>query len=48
MTDQALTTFLWFDTEAEQAASFYAGIFKDSRLAACTGIPRRDPGRSAR
>jgi len=32
MTDHALTTCLWFDTEAEQAAHFYTGIFKDSRL----------------
>jgi predicted 3-demethylubiquinone-9 3-methyltransferase (glyoxalase superfamily) len=32
MTDTALTTWLWFDTEAEDAARFYAGVFKDSRL----------------
>ncbi len=32
MTDKALTTCLWFNTEAEEAASFYTGIFKDSRL----------------
>ena len=32
MTDHALTTCLWFNTEAEQAARFYTGIFKDSRL----------------
>ena len=32
MTDKALTTCLWFNTEAEQAAIFYTGIFKDSRL----------------
>jgi predicted 3-demethylubiquinone-9 3-methyltransferase (glyoxalase superfamily) len=32
MTDTALTTWLWFDTEGEQAAQFYTGIFKDSRL----------------
>ena len=31
MTDKALTTCLWFDTQAEEAASFYTGIFKDSR-----------------
>jgi predicted 3-demethylubiquinone-9 3-methyltransferase (glyoxalase superfamily) len=31
MTDQALTTCLWFDTQAEEAASFYTGVFKDSR-----------------
>ena len=32
MTDHALTTCLWFDTEAEQAAHFYTGVFKDSRM----------------
>ncbi len=32
MTDNALTTCLWFNTEAEEAASFYTSIFKDSRL----------------
>jgi predicted 3-demethylubiquinone-9 3-methyltransferase (glyoxalase superfamily) len=32
MTDRAFITCLWFDTEAEQAARFYTGIFKDSRL----------------
>jgi len=32
MTDHALTTCLWFNTEAEQAAHFYTGVFKDSRM----------------
>ena len=32
MTDKALTTCLWFNTEAEEAASFYTGVFKNSRL----------------
>jgi predicted 3-demethylubiquinone-9 3-methyltransferase (glyoxalase superfamily) len=32
MTDTALTTWLWFDTEAEDAARFYTGIFTNSRL----------------
>ena len=32
MTGKALTTCLWFNTEAEEAASFYTSIFKDSRL----------------
>jgi predicted 3-demethylubiquinone-9 3-methyltransferase (glyoxalase superfamily) len=31
-TDTALTTWFWFDTEGEDAARFYTGIFKDSRL----------------
>ena len=30
MTDQPFITCLWFDTQAEEAATFYTGIFKDS------------------
>jgi predicted 3-demethylubiquinone-9 3-methyltransferase (glyoxalase superfamily) len=30
----ALTTWLWFDTEAEEAARFYCDVFKDSRIGA--------------
>jgi len=29
---QKLTTWLWFDTEAEEAAEFYTSIFPDSRI----------------
>jgi predicted 3-demethylubiquinone-9 3-methyltransferase (glyoxalase superfamily) len=29
---QKITPNLWFDTEAEEAANFYASIFKDSRV----------------
>lgn len=29
---QKLTTWLWFDTEAEEAAAFYTSIFPDSRV----------------
>lgn len=29
---QKITTWLWFDTEAEEAAEFYASIFPDSRI----------------
>jgi predicted 3-demethylubiquinone-9 3-methyltransferase (glyoxalase superfamily) len=32
MSDKAFITCLWFDTEAEEAAAFYTGIFKDSKL----------------
>ena len=32
MTDTALTTWLWFDTEGEDAARFYTGVFKDARM----------------
>jgi predicted 3-demethylubiquinone-9 3-methyltransferase (glyoxalase superfamily) len=29
---QKLTTWLWFDTEAEEAAEFYTSIFPDARI----------------
>jgi predicted 3-demethylubiquinone-9 3-methyltransferase (glyoxalase superfamily) len=32
MTQQPLTTCLWFDTEGEEAASFYLSVFKNSKL----------------
>ncbi len=32
MTDRAFTTCLWFDTQAEEAANFYTGIFAGSKL----------------
>ena len=32
MTGQPFTTCLWFDTQAEEAATYYTSIFKDSRL----------------
>lgn len=44
MTDQAFITCLWFDTEAEQAASFYTGIFKDSTLGRVHRYTEAGPG----
>jgi predicted 3-demethylubiquinone-9 3-methyltransferase (glyoxalase superfamily) len=29
---QKITTFLWFDTQAEEAAQFYTSLFDDSRI----------------
>jgi len=29
---QKITPFLWFDTQAEQAANFYVSIFKNSKI----------------
>jgi predicted 3-demethylubiquinone-9 3-methyltransferase (glyoxalase superfamily) len=29
---QKITPFLWFDSQAEEAAKFYCSIFKDSRI----------------
>ena len=35
----AFTTCLWFDTEGEEAANFYAGIFPNSRVGKVTPYP---------
>jgi predicted 3-demethylubiquinone-9 3-methyltransferase (glyoxalase superfamily) len=29
---QKIRTFLWFDTQAEEAANFYVSVFKDSKI----------------
>jgi predicted 3-demethylubiquinone-9 3-methyltransferase (glyoxalase superfamily) len=44
MTDQALTTCLWFDTQGEEAARFYLGIFRDSRLGRIGRYTNAGPG----
>ena len=48
MTDNTLTTCLWFNTEAEEAATFYTGIFKDSRLGRVYRYTDAGPGPAAR
>jgi predicted 3-demethylubiquinone-9 3-methyltransferase (glyoxalase superfamily) len=35
-TVQKITPFLWFDTQAEEAAKFYTSIFKSSRIMGTT------------
>lgn len=32
MRPQKVRTFLWYDTQAEEAANFYVSLFKDSRV----------------
>jgi predicted 3-demethylubiquinone-9 3-methyltransferase (glyoxalase superfamily) len=32
MSMQKITTFLWFDTQAEEAADFYVSLFKNSQI----------------
>jgi predicted 3-demethylubiquinone-9 3-methyltransferase (glyoxalase superfamily) len=44
MSDKAFTTCLWFDTEAEEAARFYTGIFKDSKLGRVLRHTEAGPG----
>jgi predicted 3-demethylubiquinone-9 3-methyltransferase (glyoxalase superfamily) len=36
MTPQKITPCLWFDDQAEDAAEFYTGIFKNSKIVAVT------------
>lgn len=39
MPTQRLTPCLWFDKEAEDAANYYVGIFKNSRITSITRYP---------
>ncbi|MBX6333405.1 MAG: VOC family protein [Gemmatimonadaceae bacterium] len=40
---QKITPFLWYATEAEEAARFYASIFPDSRVTRVTTLPSESP-----
>jgi len=44
MTDRALVTCLWFDTQAEEAANFYTGIFSGGKLGAVHRYTEAGPG----
>ena len=44
MTNRALVTCLWFDTQAEEAATFYTGIFEEGRLGAVHRYTEAGPG----
>ena len=39
VTKQKITPCLWFDTQAEDAAKFYVGIFKNSRIGNVSRFP---------
>lgn len=41
---QKITPFLWFDSNAEEAAAFYTAIFKDSRITMVTRYGDSGPG----
>jgi len=41
---QRITPFLWFDTQAEEAAKFYCSIFEDSKVTAVTRCGDAGPG----
>ena len=39
-----ITPFLWFDTQAEEAANFYCSIFPNSRIGKVTRYGKAGPG----
>ncbi len=41
---QKITPFLWFNQEAEEAASFYVSLFKDSKILGVTRYGDAGPG----
>jgi predicted 3-demethylubiquinone-9 3-methyltransferase (glyoxalase superfamily) len=41
---QKITPFLWFDTEAEQAADYYVSVFKNSRILEVSRYGEGGPG----
>ncbi|MGO4425962.1 VOC family protein, partial [Streptomyces sp. MCAF7] len=41
---QKITTFLWFDDQAEEAARHYASIFDDSRVVDIQRYGEAGPG----
>ena len=40
---QKITPFLWYTKDAEEAASFYASVFPDSRVTHVTPMPSDSP-----
>ena len=40
---QKITPFLWFDGRAEEAAKFYTGIFKNSKIESVSRYPKGSP-----
>jgi predicted 3-demethylubiquinone-9 3-methyltransferase (glyoxalase superfamily) len=41
---QKITPFLWFDTQAEEAANFYTSIFKNSKITNVARYGEAGPG----
>lgn len=41
---QRVTTFLWFDTNAEEAVNFYTSIFKNSKILETSRYGEAGPG----
>jgi predicted 3-demethylubiquinone-9 3-methyltransferase (glyoxalase superfamily) len=43
-TPQKITTFLWFDNNAEEATNFYVSVFKNSRILGASRYSDAGPG----
>src|SRR5262249_20173673 len=43
---QKITTFLWFDNQAEEAAGFYTSLFEDGRIVAISHYPDAVPDKA--
>jgi predicted 3-demethylubiquinone-9 3-methyltransferase (glyoxalase superfamily) len=41
---QTITPFLWFDSQAEEAANLYVSIFKNSKIASVARYGKSGPG----
>jgi len=44
MTIKSITPFLWFDTQAEEAAAFYVSLFPNSRITHVSRYTEAGPG----
>jgi predicted 3-demethylubiquinone-9 3-methyltransferase (glyoxalase superfamily) len=44
MSEQKITTFLWFNDNAEEAVNYYTSIFKDSKILDVTRYGDAGPG----
>jgi predicted 3-demethylubiquinone-9 3-methyltransferase (glyoxalase superfamily) len=40
---QKITTFLWFDGQAEEAAKFYTSVFKNSKITSISHYSEAGP-----
>ena len=48
MSLQRITPFLWYDTQAEEAANFYVSIFPNSKIERILRYTATGPGPAAR
>jgi len=45
MLNQKITTFLWYDDQAEEAAQFYTSLFKNSKITDVARYSEAGPGK---